>query len=795
MDKLNEKTLRVLEYDKIIDKLSEKAESSLGKELINKLKPSNNFFEVKKILEETDEAFKLIIKRGRPPLAGIHNIYAELKRAQIGASLSPGSLLKIADTLRASRRMSAFVKKSKEDKNSSYPIIEDMIDLLSTFKELEERIFESIISEEEISDNASHALRNIRRQIESKNGAIRNKLNSIINSSTYRKYLQESIITIRQDRYVVPVKQEYRANFPGLVHDQSASGATLFIEPMAVVELNNQLKELKLKEKAEIERILAELTNLVAERADKIKINVDILAKLDFIFAKAKLALEMEAVKPELNEEGYINIKKGRHPLIDKDKVVPIDIYIGRDFDTLVITGPNTGGKTVTLKTVGLLSLMGQSGLFIPADFGSQIAVFDKIFADIGDEQSIEQSLSTFSSHMTNIVEILKDAQSNNLILFDELGAGTDPTEGAALAMAILSYLHSIGAKTIATTHYSELKIYALTTEGVENASVEFDIETLSPTYRLLIGVPGKSNAFEISKRLGLQDFIIERAKDFISRENIEFEDVLAKIEKDRRIIEQNREETEKLKRDIDRLKQELDEKKAKLSKQREKLLFEAKQEAKKIIKEAKEEADSIIKQLREISIEIDKEKNKKIQEANDRLKNKLDDLQSELTEDLLNKKNKKPPKNLKPGDIVTLLNLNQTGTVISEPDKDGNLVVQVGIMKINVHISNLARAKNDELADESFGTRKIITSKAKYIKTELDLRGKTLEEALLDTDKYLDDAYIAGLKQVTIIHGKGTGVLRAGIKQLLKSHRHVKDFRLGSFGEGGTGVTIVELK
>lgn len=792
---MNDRTLRVLEYNKIVDMLVSKAESSLGKEIAQQIKPISDINEVEKLHQETDEAVTMIIKRGSPPLGGIHDISSEIKRAEIGSSLSPGSLLKVADTLRAARRLRSFIKQDKEDEELQYGILGQLIASLNVYKNIEDSIFNAIISEEEISDNASPVLKNIRRQIEGKNEAIKNKLNSIINSNTYRKYLQDAIITIRQDRYVVPVKQEYKSNFPGLIHDQSASGATLFIEPMAIVELNNELRTLKIKERQEIERILAELTEMIAQQSEGIKENQKILAKLDFIFAKGKLALEMKGTKPILNNKGFINIKKGRHPLLKTDTVVPIDFNLGKSFNTLVITGPNTGGKTVTLKTVGLLTLMGQSGLQIPADYGSHIAVFNSVFADIGDEQSIEQSLSTFSSHMTNIVDILKRVETNSLVLFDELGAGTDPTEGAALAMAILDYLHNKGIRTIATTHYSELKLYALTTEGLKNASVEFDVETLSPTYRLLIGVPGKSNAFEISKRLGLQDFIIDTAKDMLTKENIEFEDVLARIEKDRRISEKNREESERLKQEIDKLKSELSEKKEKLEKRREDIIREAKIEARKILKEAKEEADTIIKELREISTQVEKERNKKIQEAKDKLKGKLDNLESELSEKILVSKNKKPPKNLKPGDEVIILNLNQKGQVLSKPDQEGNLTVQAGIMKINVHISNLQRIKEDKESKTSNKVKTMVKTKVKSIGTELDLRGKTLEEAMLDVDKYLDDAYIAGLKEVTIIHGKGTGVLREGIKQLLKSHRHVKSFRLGKYGEGGSGVTVVQLK
>ena len=535
---MNEKTLKVLEYYKIVEKVSEKAESQLGKDMIKELKPERNLEKIEYLQNETREALDLLVRKGAPPLYGIHDISRELKLAEIGSTLSPGSLLKVSDMLRVSRNLKVYLKEAKDEGISNYPIIQDLIDSLRVFKNIEDQIENAIVNEEEISDNASPTLKNIRRQIVSKNDAIKDRLNSIINSEKYKKYLQDTIITIREGRYVVPIKQENRRHFKGIVHDQSSSGATIFVEPLAIVELNNELRELYIKEREEIERILRELTELVQEKAEDIRNNQKILQRLDYIFAKGRYALEINGTMPLLNEDGYINIKKGRHPLLDPKVVVPIDIYLGEDFNTLVITGPNTGGKTVTLKTVGLLTLMAQSGLFIPANSNSQIAVFDKIFADIGDEQSIEQSLSTFSSHMTNIVSILEELEPNSLVLFDELGAGTDPVEGAALAMSILDNLLKMNIRTIATTHYSQLKIYALTTEGVKNASVEFDVETLSPTYKLLIGVPGKSNAFEISAKLGLPKYILDYAKSLVSKENVEFEDVLKAIDQDRRIAE-----------------------------------------------------------------------------------------------------------------------------------------------------------------------------------------------------------------------------------------------------------------
>lgn len=791
---MNDKTLKVLEYHKIIKKLTDKTESQLGKDMTKKIKPSTDIDEIEYLQRETKEALSLIIKKGNPPLYGIFDISGELKITEIGGSLSPKSLIKISDSLRVSRSLKKYLKEIKDDETSSFPIIQGLIDDLRVFKDIEDEINNAIISENEISDNASPGLRNIRRQIINKNESVRVKLNSIINSQKYKKYLQDSIVTMREGRYVVPIKQENKAYFPGLVHDQSASGATLFVEPMAVVELNNELRELEIKEREEIEKILLELSGLVAEEAENIGNNQSILQRLDFIFAKGKLALEMDATKPILNKEGYINIKKARHPLLNVKNVVPIDIYIGKDFNTLVITGPNTGGKTVTLKTVGLLTLIAQSGLHIPADFNSQMGVFDQVFADIGDEQSIEQSLSTFSSHMTNIVSILDSLKDNSLVLFDELGAGTDPTEGAALAMSILDHLLKLNIRTIATTHYSQLKIYALTTDRVKNAAVEFDVETLSPTYKLLIGVPGKSNAFEISKRLGLQDYIIDYAKNLVSKENVEFEDVLQAIDEDRRIIEENKFQAEKLKYEVEKLKEELSTEKEKTKEAREKIILKAKEEARSILRSAKDESDSIVSELRKISSEVEKDRNKEIHKAQERLKSSLDEVESSLSENVLNVKSKEPPKNLKVGDTVEVLSLNQVGNVLELPDENGNVLVQVGIMKVNVHISTLRRAKEEESGKTQTSTRKIIKSKA-AVKNEIDLRGKTLDEALLDLDKYIDDIYIAGLKEAYIIHGKGTGVLREGIKGYIKRHKHIKSFRIGKYGEGGDGVTVMELK
>ncbi|MDF2548445.1 MAG: endonuclease MutS2 [Anaerosolibacter sp.] len=792
---MNSRTLRVLEYEKIRDMLLEKVESSLGRALAEKLEPSTHMETVMEWQKETSEAAGILIQRGNVSLGGVHDLSYHVRRAEIGSYLYPGQLLEVSDTLRAARKLKTMFKESKEGEGK-YPIMEGYIGQISTMKVIEDRINECIISDEEISDHASPELRNIRRQMESKHAAIRNKLNSITSSSQMQKYLQDAIVTQRQDRYVVPVKQEHRGNVPGLVHDQSSSGATLFVEPMAVVELNNELRELKIKEQIEIERILRELTALVGEKSTEIRCNQEVLKKLDFIFAKGKLSVKMRAIEPKLNNRGYLRIKNGRHPLLDVKNVVPTNIWNGDEFSTLIITGPNTGGKTVTLKTVGLFTLMAQSGLNVPADFGTELSVFHQVFADIGDEQSIEQSLSTFSSHMTNIVEILGKVEESSLILLDELGAGTDPTEGAALAIAILDHLYGLGVRTIATTHYTELKQYALTTKGVQNASVEFDVETLSPTYKLLIGVPGKSNAFEISKRLGLGGYIIDKAKESISNEDIAFEDLLTSIEKDKQKAEQERDNAIRLKLAIQQQKEEYDRKSEKLEKQREKLLREAREEARRILREAKEDADQIIKELRTLSQEVEeKEKNRRIEEARKGLRDKLGQMDEGLGLGVSLGVNTKPPKQLRPGDAVLILSLNQKGNVVTVPDANGDLTVQVGIMKINVNVENLRLDREEKEKGKKTGTGKIMKSKAENIKSSIDLRGQLLEEALLNTDKYLDDAYLAGIQEVTIIHGKGTGVLKDGIKQLLRGHKHVKSSREGAYGEGGAGVTVVELK
>ncbi len=788
---MNERSLRVLEYKKIIQDLMERCTSNLGKALAEELQPISPLEDIIPLQKETSEAQAILIQKGNVPLDGIHDVLAFARRTEIGSYLDPGQLLTLKETLRAARRLKTILKFEE----IKYPIIQGLAEGLSSLKEIEEKISNCILSETEIADNASPELRHIRRQIQLKNEGIRSKLNSIISSTNNQKYLQDPIITMRQDRYVVPVKQEHRGNIPGLIHDQSSSGATLFIEPMAVVELNNQLKELKLKERTEIERILMEIAAMIAQRANEIRGNQRILKQLDFIFAKGKLSLAMRAVEPSLNNEGKIHIKNGRHPLLKSQEVVPITIWLGEKFRTLMITGPNTGGKTVTLKTVGLFSLMAQSGLHVPADFGTKLAVFDHIFGDIGDEQSIEQSLSTFSSHMTNIVKILQEATPNSLVLFDELGAGTDPTEGAALAMAIINYLQGLGATVLATTHYSELKQFALSHEDIENASVEFDVATLRPTYRLLIGVPGKSNAFEISRKLGLTENIIKSAKEFLSTENIHFEDLLQNIEVNRKAAEEDRDETKRLRVEAEGLLQNYQLKKNQLEEQREKIIRDSKKEAARLLKEAKVEAEEIIRGLRDMKLEMEeKEMNRQIEASKRRLTDKIDAMGTTVEEIFTKQTAKKPPQNLKAGETVKVLSLNQIGHVVSPQDEKGEVLVQVGIMKINIPVINLERVKEQSTAKQT-GVGKIIKRKAQNIKRELDLRGLNLEEAILEVDKFIDDCAIAGVSPVTIIHGIGTGVLKSGIKQILAKNKHIKSHRPGQYGEGGAGVTIVELK
>lgn len=801
----------VLELDKIIEQLKVKASSELGKSIIENLEPFSSYGEVEMALKETTEAQSILIKRGHIPIQGIHNIIDKVKRADIGATIDAKSLLQIADTMRTTRILSNILSgdikvetfgnaetaiEEEQDDIDKYPIIQSLARSLYIHKDLEEEIFNAIVSEIEISDSASSDLRSIRRRIIQKNQSIRSKLNSIISSTTYQKYLQDSIISMRGDRFVVPVKAEYRSMVSGIIHDQSSSGATLFIEPMSIVEMNNDLRQLKLEEAEEIERILAELSAMVGEVSRELISNQEILSKLDFIFAKGKLSLEMKAVEAKLNRDKKFRIVNGRHPLLDKSSVVANTVYLGEDFTTLLITGPNTGGKTVTIKMVGIFALMTQCGLHIPADYGSSMCVFDNIFADIGDDQSIEQSLSTFSSHMTRIVDILDNVTEDSLVIFDELGAGTDPEEGAALAIAILEDIRMAGASCIATTHYSELKKYALAKPDVENAAVEFDMEELSPTYRLLIGVPGKSNAFEISRKLGLQNHIIDRAKDFLTSDNIELEDVLQNVEKSRLKTEEELRRAEKMREEVENIRNEYNIKMEKMQISRDKMLENARSEAFSIIRQAKDSTDNMIKELKEIEKQrASKDKDRRIEKIRKEISESMGKLQPSVESMVVPKYASKEIKNLKAGEDVDIITLRQEGTVISADDKKKEALVQVGIMKMNLPYKSLKRIEKKEQSNVTRTTRKIIRSKSGNVKREVDLRGMNLEEAIMKVEKYLDDACMAGHDEVTIIHGIGTGVLKKGISEWLKTNPHVKSMREGKYGEGGIGVTIVTVK
>jgi DNA mismatch repair protein MutS2 len=786
---LNGKALRVLEYYKIKDMIKNYTQTGAGKDLIDALKPYDNIYEVREHLEETFEALQLLGKKGSPPFEGVYDVREGISRAEKASTLVPGQLLKIANMLRCARRFKDYV--NRKDEEESFRVIEDICEGLVPLKKLEDEILLAIAGEEEISDKASTTLYNIRRTQKDKNASIKEKVNSLIRNNS--KFLQDNLYTIRGDRYVLPVKAEHKGAVPGLVHDQSSSGATLFIEPMSLVNLNNEIKELMLKEKAEIERILAELSGKVYDNITVVKNNANIIWELDFIFAKAKFASENNCSCPSVNDNGIIDIIEARHPLIDSKVVVPISAYLGREFTTLVITGPNTGGKTVTLKTVGLLHLMALSGIMIPARENSTVSFFEEVYADIGDEQSIEQSLSTFSSHMTNIVNIIEKADDRALALFDELGAGTDPTEGAALAMSILENLRSRGTRIVATTHYSELKGYALKTTGVENASVEFDVETLRPTYRLLIGVPGKSNAFEISKRLGLPEYIIKVARENISTDTLKFEELIQSLQEKSIKAENDARMSESLKLQAEKLKDKYEEKLFNFQKTRENAVINAQREAKRLVKEAKEEADEILKNMRELErLGYSSEARQKLEDERKRLKARL-----EKVEDSMNNTKDEDGEGLtevKEGQEVFLPSLNQKVIVVSKPDSKGEVQVQAGIMKVNVKVKDLRVSKLSQEEKKKINRREVNLN-LKSVPTSIDLRGMDAEEAVYNTDKYLDDAYRGGLSEVTIVHGKGTGILRQAINDMLKRHPHAAGYRLGNYGEGGTGVTMVALK
>ncbi|MDY3278886.1 MAG: endonuclease MutS2 [Eubacteriales bacterium] len=785
---MNERALRVLEFTKIREMLAGYALSEFGRQKCLALTPLSDFAEVNRALDETEEAVVALTFLGGHPMTPFDDISEYLALAGKGSTLSQKALLSVAETLRSARAARSALVTDRENT----PIITAMASRLQPMRQLEEDITEAILSEDEISDHASPALLDIRRHIRSANDRIREKLNSMAHGAAYSKYLMESIVTVRDGRYVLPVKQEYRQNVPGLVHDQSATGATLFIEPMAVVEMGNELKEWHMKERAEIERILAALSAQVADGGDLIAQNLSILQHLDFAFAKGMLSRELECVRPKMNEAGKINLVRVRHPLINREKVVPCSLWLGDDFTSLIITGPNTGGKTVTLKTLGLMTLMAQSGLHVPGALGTELSTFEEVYADIGDEQSIEQSLSTFSSHMTNIVGIMNAVTPRDLVLFDELGAGTDPTEGAALAQVILDALLKIHVRTAATTHYSELKAYALSTKGVENASVEFDVATLRPTYRLSIGVPGKSNAFEISRRLGLPEYLIDNAKQLLSHDTIRFEDVIANAEyhrqvaeKERQLAEQARQETVQLRNEAERLYKDMEEK-------REASTRKAKEEARRIMEKAKRESESILYDLKRMK----KSANVPEHEVN-ALKKRMEDGIDSLSEGLSKPTGSfaQPPKTVKIGDIVEITNLNTKGTVLSLPDAKGEVQLQAGILKLKAHLSQLRLVQEKPKAKPVSSVRVNTGAMERTVHMSCDVRGMALDEAMAEVDQYLDEAVLAGLNEVTIVHGKGTGILREGLQRYLKTNGHVKSFRRGVYGEGEDGVTIVQLK
>ena len=791
---MNKKTLAKLEYNKIIELLTDHASSFSGKELCRRLKPMTSLTDIQVAQEETGAAFTRIVKKGRPSFSGCNPVNDSLRRLEIGGSLGSGELLRICKLLETAGRAKAYGR--HDNANDTEDCLDSYFSQLNPVSILTTEIRRCIIEEDEISDEASPALKHIRRQMGQINDKVHSTLSSMVNGSL-RTYLQDPIITMRGDRYCIPVKAEYRSQVSGMIHDQSSTGSTLFIEPMAVVKLNNDLKELYGKEQEEIQVILARLSADAAEYISDIQTDYTVLRTLDFIFAKGSLAIDMNASLPLFNTEGRIHIREGRHPLLDKRSVVPITLTLGDTFDLLIVTGPNTGGKTVSLKTVGLFTLMGQSGLHIPALDRSELAVFTEVYADIGDEQSIEQSLSTFSSHMTNIVSFLKKVDDQSLVLFDELGAGTDPTEGAALAISILNHLHMRGIRTMATTHYSELKVYALSTPGVENASCEFDVETLRPTYHLLIGIPGKSNAFAIAGKLGLPDFIIEDAKTRLTEQDESFEDLLTDLETSRRTIEKEQETIASYKRKIERLKQETEKKQEKLEEQRDRILREANEKAHAILAEAKETADETMRNFHKFgkanisASEMERER--------ERLRKKMESTRSGMMKEPAKPKKEYKPSDFKLGESVKVLSMNINGTVASLPDNKGNLTVQMGILRSQVNISDL------EIIDEkpaylkkttrAGGKGKIKMSKSLSVSTEINLLGKTVDEAIAELDKYLDDASLAHLSSVRIVHGKGTGALRKGIHQYLRRQKHVRSFRLGEFGEGDAGVTIAELK
>lgn len=801
---MNEKALKTLEYTKIIDQLTEYASTEMGKQMCRELQPSCDLGTIRQSQTETTDALTRVRMKGSLSFGGVKDVRGSMKRLEIGSSLGIPELLSVSSLLTVAARAQSY---GRHEKSEEFPddSLDERFRALDPLTPVNNEIKRCLPSEDEVSDDASPGLAKVRRSMKIVGGRVHTQLNSILNSS--RTYLQDAVITMRDGRYCLPVKAEYKSQVPGMVHDQSSTGSTVFIEPLAIVKLNNELRELEIQEKREIEFVLAALSSQLMPYTDAILSDLSILAELDFIFAKAALSRHYNCVEPKFNNKRYINIKDGRHPLLNPKQVVPINIWVGDSFDLLIVTGPNTGGKTVSLKTVGLFTLMGQSGLHIPAFEGSELAVFDNVFADIGDEQSIEQNLSTFSAHMTNIVSILNEADANSLCLFDELCSGTDPTEGAALAIAVLNFLHNMTCRTIATTHYSELKVFALTAPGVENACCEFNVETLRPTYRLLIGIPGKSNAFAISRKLGLPDYIIDEAKNQMEQKDESFEDLLANLENSRVTIEKEREEIASYKQEIETLKNRLQQKEERFSEQKEKMLSKAREEAQKILQDAKDTADQTIRNINKLAKSSGV--NKELEAERTKLRGKIQDVDKKLAV----KKTAAPKKavsakKLRLGDTVRVLSMNLKGTVSSLPNAKGDLYVQMGILRSLVNIRDLEMVEEASITGPGLsgthtgrsrgsgsGSSKIKMSKSFSVSPEVNLIGMTVDEAIPVLDKYLDDAYLAHLPQVRVVHGRGTGALKAGVHRHLKKLSYVKEYRLGEFGEGDTGVTIVTFK
>lgn len=787
-----EAVLHTLEFHKIIELLAQRTTSSLGRELAEELKPVSKAELVQERIEETQEARDIMAAVPNVPLGGIRDIRKVVKRAELGAVLDPSELLSIASVLYASRRMKHFFHELPVET----PLLSLVAGEIEVLRPIENAIETTLTEQGQIRDDASVELKNIRREIRTAQSRVKEKLDQILRSGEYQKYFQDALVTIRSDRYVIPIKQEYRQFFPGIVHDQSASGATVFIEPMAVVNLNNDIKQWTVAEKNEVERILQALSLQISRTGGAITANCQALARLDFVFAKARLSFDMQAQRPEINQNGYVKLQRARHPLIPSEVVVPIDVELGGSFHTLLITGPNTGGKTVTLKTVGLFALMVQAGLFIPAASGSVIAIFNNIFADIGDEQSIEQSLSTFSAHMTHLVKILQQVSARDLVLIDEIGAGTDPEEGAALAMAILEHLLASGARTIATTHYSELKTFAYSREGMINGSVEFDVETLKPTYRLLVGVPGSSNAFAISQRLGLSEQLIRRARELLEKEHADLETVLQGLEAEKIDYHKRNEEVARLEKEIARLKEELSREYDNLEEKKQRVLQKAQQEAGLLIRQAKRESDEVIAELKaQFAVKTERDRQAAITKARGRLRTAGDRIE-EVTE-TGDDYPELSPEQVKAGTGVYVTNLKQQGTVLSVQGSE--LTVQLGVMKVNVplavcRLAGAAPAKKSQPGPSQTAGRRLDNSGTKAVSRQIDIRGTNVEEAELLLEKYLDDAIVAGLQEVLVIHGKGTGALRKGVRSYLKHHYHVKDISIGELNEGGDGATVVRL-